>query len=301
MANSEYSQWPPRTSSRFPAPGVFVNVEFGVSFSASDRPHTASVSYTSRRMQERMERHQREEARRSRDAQERMERHQLVALQTEPIPPILIPGHGRVFERQTRHEQQQERQRDLHVRTREHERGSSAPPSLSLSDRLQPISPVSPIGNLHHTSSMPIEWSERPLPPVPSRFRLGEEGLPWSTEPWYRGPEPEEPEFATPTMVDIELDDRLGEDPQRVRELESLHQAMMTVDSLSNDGWEPWTWDSVGDMPRGPRSLGWAVRSMDPVVSPTFSPTSPPPPPYVVSQWDHGVGRSLSSRPRSSG
>jgi hypothetical protein len=232
---------------------------------------------------------------------ERMERHQQEAFRMEQHPSILIPGHGRNVERQTRHEQQQERQRGLGVRTREqHERGSSAPPALS--DRLQPISPVSPISMLHHTSSMPIGWSERPLPPVPSRFRLGEEGLPWSTEPWYRAPEPE---FVTPTIVDIELDDTLGEDPQRVRELESLQQAMMTVDSLPHEGWEPWTWDSVGDMPRGPRSLGWAVRSTDAVVppsfSPSFSPSSPPPPPYVVSQWDHAVGRSLSSRPRSSG
>jgi len=37
---------------------------------------------------------------------------------------------------------------------------------------------------------------------------------------------------------------------------------MIGVDGLQNDGWEAWAGDGgVGDMPRGPRSLGWAVRA----------------------------------------
>jgi hypothetical protein len=282
MATGE-PQYPPRTSSRFP-PGIFVNVEVGVAFSKSDKPHTASLNYASSAMRERLYRQQHEELLRQRQLQH---------------PPILMPASGQCPDRHVR-QHQQNRQRRLTVRTREHhERGSSAPPILS--DRLQPISPISPmcpisaIHGITHTSSMPIPGAERPLPPLPSRFRLGEEGLPWSTEPWYR---PASPGYQTPTMVGIELEDRHGEDPQRVRELEELHQAMMTVDSLPHDAWESWTWDSVGGMPRGPRSLGWAVSRDDSTLSPV---SSPPPPPYVVSQWEQAFGRSNSIRPRSSG
>lgn len=91
------------------------------------------------------------------------------------------------------------------------------------------------------------------------------------------------------------------DDPQRVRDLETLHQAMMTVDSLGNDGWEPWTWESVGDMPRGPRSIGWAVSSEDAPSRAPIAPDAPvEPPPYVVSQWEQAFGRGRS-RPKSSG
>jgi hypothetical protein len=282
MATREH-QYPPRTSSRFP-PGIFVNVEVGVAFSKSERAHTASLNYASRGMRERLYRQEHDELLRQRELQH---------------PRILMPANGQYPDHHAR-QHQQNRQRRLTVRTREHhERGSSAPPALS--DRLQPISPISPmspIGPIHgitHTTSMPIPGSERPLPPLPSRFRLGEDGLPWSTEPWYR---PTSPGYETPTMVGIELEDRRGEDPERVRQLEELHQAMMTVDSLPHDGWEPWTWDSVGEMPRGPRSLGWAVSRDDSTLSPA---SPPPPPPYVVSQWEEAFGRSDSMRPRSSG
>jgi len=130
------------------------------------------------------------------------------------------------------------------------------------------------------------------LPPLPSQYRLGEHGLPWSTEPWYR---PDSPGFSAPTTSDIELENRRGEDPQRVRDLEELHQAMMTVDSISHDELEPWIWESVGETPRGPRSLGWAVSSNDAMEG---NPRSPPPP-YVVSQWE--TSWNWSTRPRSSG
>lgn len=144
---------------------------------------------------------------------------------------------------------------------------------------------------------MPLEGAqggfERPLPPLPSRFRLGEDDLPWTTEPWYL--EDTDSEYEAPTMVGIENENESsrGEDPQRVRDLEVLHQAMMSVDALPSDGWEPWTWDTVEEMPRGPRSLGWAVRTDDPP-SGLFAP-----PPYVVSQWEQSLDGGF--RPRSSG
>ncbi|TVY73485.1 hypothetical protein LSUE1_G007575 [Lachnellula suecica] len=280
MANWE-PQNPPRTSAKWLAPGIFVNVEFGLSFSNDRPPHTASMKYTSRNMQERTYRQQQESFR----------------LQQPPNLP------GDVQERQSR----QERPRNLDIRPRaQHERGSSAPPSIydrnyNSYEQNQPFSPVSPLLSpltpLRHTGSMPIERTNRPLPTAPSRFRLGEDGLPWSTEPWYLS---EEAQFAGPTgpVVGIELEERRREDPQRVRELGNLHQAMMTVDSLHYDGWEAWTWDSVGDIPRGPRSLGWAVRREPNSNECPRELLEPPPPPYVVSQWEQAYGRR-SVRPHS--
>lgn len=287
-------QYPPRTSSRFP-PGIYVNVQVGVSCSKGNRPHTASINYATRSMRERLYRQQQEE--------------QWRLLELQQHPQILMPANGQYSVRHSR-QHQYERERRLTVRTREqHERGSSAPPALS--DRLQPISPIGPIyprdpiPGIAHTQSLPTGATERPLPPLPSRFRLGEDGLPWSTEPWYQ---PQSPGFAAPTVVGIQNEDRRGEDPQRVRELGALHAAMMTVDSMPHEGWEPWTWDSVGDMPRGPRSLGWAVSRDDSVLSPVSQASAPsapsvasPPPPYVVSQWEQSFSRSNSMRPMSSG
>ncbi|KAH8687652.1 hypothetical protein BGZ60DRAFT_522300 [Tricladium varicosporioides] len=315
---SNNSQYPPRTSSRWPAPGIFVNVEFGVSFSPNDPPHTKQIKYTSRNMQERLYRQQYQQHR-----QQQHQNQQQFHYPGDSHPATLFPTSNRqrqqqqypdqprypypaaIYPESSRTQQRcdDERPRRLGVSTRsQHERGSSAPPTMT--DRNQPISPVSPItpfSPLVHRSTMPSEQANRPLPPVPSRFRLGEADLPWSTPPWYR---PQEPELASPTVVGIELEERRLEDPQRVRELEELHQAMMTVDSLDHDGWESWTWDSVGDIPRGPRSLGWAVRSSETVPdvrSPVRSPPrlEPPPPPYVVSQWEQALERSGGRRPRS--
>lgn len=218
------------------------------------------------------------------------------------------PGEYYQPERQTRHQQQQ-RQRRLGVRTREqHERGTSAPPSLT--DRNLPVSPLTVnyiphIAPIQHTQSMPLERTDsqslllertnQPLPPTPSQFRLGEEDMPWSMPAWYRS-SPDHSYSAAASEVVMNQENRRMEDPQRVREMETLHQAMMTVDSLDHDGWEPWTWDSVGDMPRGPRSIGWAVSSRD---APPGSPPKPAPPPYVVSQWEQAYGGRNYGRPRS--
>lgn len=105
--------------------------------------------------------------------------------------------------------------------------------------------------------------------------------------------------------LDLGVRDGRGEDPQRVREMERLHQAMMTVDSIANDGWETWMWESVGDIPRGPRSLGWAVANSE---LREEGREEGRPPPYVVSQYEIGLregrneyGGGVYHRPRSSG
>jgi hypothetical protein len=307
MAGWEHHR-PPRTSSRWQTPGIFINVEFGVSFSPTDRTHTTGIAYTSGRMQERL--HQERTRRQHEGAHSYQEPGELQQLATlgalMPGPEVLGEyGDGLEAERQTRHQQQQ-RQRRLGVRTREqHERGRSAPPSFT--DH-QPFSPVAVnyiphIAPIQHTQSMPLkrtdsqslllERTNRPLPPTPSQFRLGEEDMPWSMPAWYRSPD--QPGFVTPSVTGMDQEHRRTEDPQRVRELETLQQAMMTVDSLDHDEWEPWMWDNVGETPRGPRSIGWAVSSRE---DRSRSPPVLDPPPYVVSQWEQAYATAYE-RPRS--
>ncbi|TAQ89881.1 hypothetical protein B7494_g1818 [Chlorociboria aeruginascens] len=278
----------PSSSSRFSTPGIFVDVSIGVSFSDNDRAHVASLKYTSKKMERRMN-------------------HQ------SHHPALLTPGGNPHTYYQPRNSQRPESFQPLHYQQPQHypqlpppqnlaiippqqyERGHSAPPSVRDSI-VSPISPMTPMVPLmRHTISLPQERLERPLPPVPSRFRLGDDDLPWSTPPWYWS---EEPEPIHPEIVAFEPESDHSQDPQRIRDLETLQQAMMTVDSLPHDGWETWTWDSVGDMPRGPRSIGWAVSSEDAAALP-LSPTgeTPEPPPYVVSQWERAFGRR--TRPRS--
>jgi len=290
---SHYHNSPRSSASSKCATGLFVNVEFGVSFSENKPPHGVSLKYATKNMKDRMARQQ----------QQQQQQH----------PQLLMPRTRPQYEATPRHSNYSQYQPFVSQRLsdtrQERERGSSAPPALT--DRSQPLSPISPISPisppispLQHHSSMPIERIDRPLPPTPAQFRLGDADLPWSTPPSYWNAEPTPPE-TTPT----ERENRRLEDPQRVRDLSELQQAMMTVDSLSDEGWETWTWDSVGANPRGPRSIGWAVRSEEPEPTPATAVVSPrpasgvvspgiiPPPPYVVSQWEQAFERQ--SRPRT--
>ena len=107
----------------------------------------------------------------------------------------------------------------------------------------------------------------KPLPPLPSRFRLGSDALPWASPTII---DPDDITYSEPSNLSIDeplepAQPARVDDPQRTRELEQLHQAMMGVDSmeLGNDWWEPGgSWDRHGDLgglPSGPRSVGWAV------------------------------------------
>ncbi|ESZ96200.1 hypothetical protein SBOR_3421 [Sclerotinia borealis F-4128] len=301
--NTSNQPYPDRESSGWlAAPGVYVNVEFKVSMSENDKICGASLRYTSRNMRER--------------ERARANTHHL---SNAPIPSILTPGHHQPNQSPRYYQkspQQQERTRGLGIRTEIPERGRSAPPSSN--DRSHPISPVSPMSAVISPLQQRIVNSprqtltdrlDRPLPSTPGRFRLGEDNLPWSTPPSYWIAEPDASASVGPTRMSIEPyqapppTTRRNEDPQRVRELSELQQAMMTVDSMSHDVWEPWMWDSVGDMPRGPRSIGWAVSSNDASDSPApSSPDIPPPPPYVVSQWENACEKRVAAgRPRSTG
>ncbi|KAI4592487.1 hypothetical protein KJ359_011185 [Pestalotiopsis sp. 9143b] len=84
--------------------------------------------------------------------------------------------------------------------------------------------------------------STKPLPATPSHFRLGEDALPWSAWAWpadaeHHGSGAEGPYTSQPTTVPISPGLRSGDDPQRVRELESLSAAMVTVDNGFENQW----------------------------------------------------------------
>lgn len=204
MANSNHNGQPerrpvhpPRGSSRF-APGLYFNFEWGVSLNASnERPtHIRGVSYTSHRMQERFQRdeegqHQQHRAIQNNDQQQ--QNHTFA--QSPPIPDNFS---NLDVNWQTR-DYQQERQRRQGVRSLEqHSRGSSAPPSFDRDEAVSPLSPEPPFRPVPQTASFPRETLDRPLPYSPAHFRLGEEGLPWSVQPWYR---PSESETSSPPLT----------------------------------------------------------------------------------------------------
>ena len=303
------------STSRWTTPGFFLNVQFGVSFSPTDTPHMASMTFASDTMRENMKRQHQE--------------HRSVQAQG------LVPAWQQArLERQQRQRKQQQQSRDSSRQQQQshrsrrlgiempspRERGRSAPPVgaptpiVIPQDIISPVSPLSPEYRSSFVSMVTLPMTpaspfvDRPLPPVPSRFRLGEEDMPWSTDPWYCH---EEPARQQPSMTSFRSDQTRNrsrmEDPQRRRELEELHLAMMTVDSLDHEGWQRWTWDGTEDIPRptsrAPMSLGWAVSRTEEI--PDLYATDEidqiehaglAPPPYVVSQYENGPG---SRRPRS--
>jgi hypothetical protein len=135
--------------------------------------------------------------------------------------------------------------------------------------------------------------------------------MPWSTDPWYRYDVSDENDSVIMgRQLEQSRSQRRTEDPQRRRELEDLHLAMMTVDSLDQEGWQRWSWDSVQDSPRptqrAPECLGWAVSRTEEVpdlyaddyLDRIIHAEHEPPPPYVVSQYESS-SQAISRRPRS--
>lgn len=242
-----------------------------MSFSNYRRPRTASLAFTSRRMQESLHRQRRQQ--------------EELAIYEQTQDPggyeanfegyqTCTPGHDGYCNEQYSEEQQYQPREASYVRTRDSREMRFFPPP-TRSDQMSPSSSVSPVRTwetLQHPSRMSGTIRARlegPLPPLPSQFRLGEDELPWAAEPWYVDAESDHE-----ASTGAELENRRQEDPQRVKDLGDLQQAMMTVDILPHDRWEPWTWDTPEDMPRGPGSLGWAVRSEESRRS--VSPVRPP-------------------------
>jgi hypothetical protein len=337
--------------SHWPGPGIFVRVEVGVSFSPT-RSRQMSFGYTSKNMEDRVrnqrhldslvpgnensragtgERQSPDEERRTR--RRRIRSRSALQLRTSPVSPESVTLSPEQYTARDYHPFHPEPvfppEPVFHpspVSVRDH-----YPPQISESSyRLSPIS-LSSFSPQHSNSYPPPQTPQasssrmppfaavrqstidrKPLPPLPSRFRLGSDDLPWSSPTII---DPDGQEYSEPSSISIgEPSERPGpsqrperparvEDPQRSRELEQLHHAMMGIDSLSlgNEWWEPGgSWDRQGDLgglPRGPRGVGWAVavpreedRTSRPLVehrggSHQVDGQLSPPPAYSQGQW----------------
>lgn len=324
-------------------PQVFVKVEFGVSWSPQHAPRSRGFQYRSRALRERapyFPRHVPAPTTNYLAASSIQQFQQAQVPQfyeqraPEPSQSRQRPSHSEQARQQgqTQHEHQrsrskqvdftpapEERQQDQRASREErrascerHERGRSAPPPLSDNnwDVVHPqLMADNPVGSstAYATVDRPASDLWKDLPEVPSRFRLGEEGMPWeswtfpmgwepfmepdpllqppsshaSPDPQYSQavPRPSEEEPTSPTVVKIESPIESPryrrEDPERVRELEALGSAMMTVDNgFENQWWNsgerqpmatalyppPTTRDHV----REQLALGWAMAHVPP-------------------------------------
>lgn len=153
-----------------------------------------------------------------------------------------------------------------------HERGSSAPPPLSENKWDVPAQETARLAAgssiaCAATQTRPFSNVWKDLPEVPSRFRLGEDGMPWEGtwtfpmgwEPFldpdpylrpsstqtpppscqFRSPSPEQ--TFSPNFADIhspaEQSSARPDESARRRELEALGSAMMTVDNGFENQW----------------------------------------------------------------
>ncbi|KAI6715350.1 hypothetical protein JHW43_002092 [Diplocarpon mali] len=276
----------PRDTARLSARGIFASLDLGLFSTRRGASHPAPRACSSRKMRERLLRlgwQEEERAAPARDPPPQPRERVGDVHHSRSRMPGMAGCHDEKYPPE-QEEPYQPRGRSSVRTTGSRQTGTPAPPTLS--EPMSSTSPTMPAGAWDpnpHRSNLPRgrmeERLERPLPPLPSQFRLGEDGLPWSTEPWYVDPESDD-ESATTTSP--EPGEARPEDPQRIGALGNLQQALMTVDSLPRVGWEPWTWDSREDAPLASKSLGWAVRSEEVWTGPD----SPTPPPYTALPWE---------------
>ncbi|KAI0206018.1 hypothetical protein F4808DRAFT_188914 [Astrocystis sublimbata] len=222
-------------------PQVFVQLSWGVSWSDRHMPQTHTISYTSKHLKD---------ARKSGHFP-RLESHPQPRRQDSPQRQQQQQQHHHHHSDYERPRGRAGNARPHHVKTLsppgesrpDARRGSSAPPVIhdgpwsdgegGPSATLFPR-PARTVRNPPHI------WKD--LPTNPARFRLGEDGLPWSATAWpYDGDDDEdEPPFANlPTTLPLSPppNRRHSEDPQRVKELESLSTALVTVDNGFENQW----------------------------------------------------------------
>ncbi|KAL0936714.1 uncharacterized protein CTRU02_208929 [Colletotrichum truncatum] len=232
-------------------PQIFVHFEFGVSFSPRHAPNPHSVTYVSRGMRDRAQNFPRQVPPPTTNY---LDTPTYQAYQpTRPSPPApqqSIPQYPPMLSHLEPRRQSRQESRSSGS---SHERGSSAPPpwndspwdaepdalGSSALPRQRPRAP---------TTNAPDYW--KALPEVPSRFRLGEDELPWSASSWpgeFGMPDDAEAAEDYSSEVSMKFRDiatpdpnptsREREDPGRRQELEALSAAMMTIDNGFEDQW----------------------------------------------------------------
>ncbi|ROW07197.1 hypothetical protein VMCG_03719 [Cytospora schulzeri] len=332
----------------FQKPQVFIKVEFGVSWSPQHAPRTHGYEYKSRALRERAPHFPRHvpapttnylAAASIQQFQEAQVPQFHYQAQPEQIQSQQWPTHHEHNSHQAflqqesqHHRQHRSRQVDFAPEPEfppserrsprderaascdRHERGRSAPPPLSDNnwDVVQPRAAHVSAGSSTAcaTATRPVSNIWKDLPEVPTRFRLGEEGMPWESwsipvgwEPYFE-PDPllqppssqasphshhsqlyQEPSAVpernptSPMAINDgspnESSRYRGEDPERVRELEALGSAMMTVDNGFENQW--WNQGERQPMPtamhppatthdqvREQLALGWAMAHLPP-------------------------------------
>ncbi|KAI0189606.1 hypothetical protein EV127DRAFT_105991 [Xylaria flabelliformis] len=241
---SEYQQPRPRQKpienerNSLGKPQLFVQLSWGVSWSDRYIPRTHTISYTSEHLKD---------------------------ARNSGLFPRQEPQHHKHRRQDSpprQHRRDHERPRGRASNPRPHQPGTLSPPRESRSDSRR-------AGNERGSSAPPVihdgPWSDeeggpsatlfpRParatknpphlwkdLPTNPATFRLGEDGLPWSASAWPFDPDDDEdePPFANrPTTLPLSPPNRRhSDDPQRVKELESLSSAMVTVDNGFENQW----------------------------------------------------------------
>lgn len=333
----------------FQKPQVFIKVEFGVSWSPQHAPRTHGYEYRSRALRERAPSFPRHvpapttnylaapSTQQFQEAQVPQFYYQAhpEQMQTQQWPTHHDHNSHQASSRPQPQQRRQHRSRQVDFapepefpqRERRasrdgraascdrHERGRSAPPPLSDNrwDVVQPratahVSAGSSTACATVTRPISNIWKE--LPEIPTRFRLGEEGMPWESwsipvgwEPYFEpdpllqppstqaSPHPQHTQLhhvtppapeGNPTCPVVIQNESPSESPQhrsenseRVRELEALGSAMMTVDNgFENQWWNqgerqpmptalhppPTTHDQV----REQLALGWAMAHLPP-------------------------------------
>ncbi|WDK18735.1 hypothetical protein CGRA01v4_10021 [Colletotrichum graminicola] len=228
-------------------PQIFVHFEFGVSFSPRHAPNQHSVTYTSRGFRDRAQQFPRQVP--PPNTNYLAEPTYITRQTTRPLPPVQgdyqpQPQPGPLQYDPTRKPRQDSRSASSH------ERGSSAPPPWNDSpwDAEPDALGSSALPRQRpRPSDAPDYW--KALPEVPSRFRLGEDGMPWSASAWPRefgmpdGSEVDDyssdlsMKFRDVSLTDAAPDSRDVDDPGRRKELEALSAAMMTVDNGFENQW----------------------------------------------------------------
>ncbi|CAM1503730.1 Fc.00g013210.m01.CDS01 [Cosmosporella sp. VM-42] len=263
-------------------PAIYLHFEFGVSWTPRHAPRSRQISYMSRNMRDRANQFPRQlppantnflaapvayphpyyqQQYQSQVPQPQSYQQEPAVVQqydTEPqfrdnipAPQIQYPSyHPTRQQHQQQQLQEPETQRSPRSQSRRsHERGSSAPPPFNDSPWDAEPEPMTATALPRSSRPNPRPQVWKALPATPAQFRLGEDGMPWSSytfpmgfvedgeEEAYDGnesPSTRQSDCAPESSRRRDLDDR---DRGRAREMQSLATALMTVDNGFEDQW----------------------------------------------------------------
>lgn len=273
---------------RLSIPQVYVHLQFGVSWSPRHTPQTHGMTYMSKTL------------RNSSDFPRQIGQPvpKLVAKHTRPREVHTAHHHNKASASARPHQSHQLRKPEDRRQTKPtdttrqprrpdgyrpsrsdgrapaNDRGSSAPatshnnPWVGNADYMTPAVPLTHRSHRQQTQATAPPHIWKTLPAPPSQFRLGADGLPWSSWAYPDGyPATDDGQEITeelaafannPTTVDLVPEGRtprrLSEDPARVEELEKLSLALVTVDNGFENQW----WYQGGREP-----TNWPTRDVD--------------------------------------